>query len=147
MQILQQIKILPVTSPAAIVDNAAFVTNIIDTKGWDEALFVFQLGASDIAMAALKLTESEDSAMSGAVDITGADFSVSPATLPSATADDTLFGVHVKLGGSRKRYMDLSATGGDGSAGAFASGFVILAKGEASPDSVSERGFNQLLYV
>lgn len=147
MQNLQNIKILPVTSPAAIVDDAAFVTNIIDTKGWDEALFVLQLGATDIAMAALKLTESEDSAMSGAVDISGADFSVSPATLPSAGADDTLFGIHVKLGGSRKRYMDLSATGGNGSVGAFASGFVILSKGEASPDSVAERGFNQLLYV
>jgi hypothetical protein len=147
MQRLQDIKIVKITSPGVIVDNAAFTTDIIDTKGWDEALFVFQLGALDIAMTALKLQESEDSGMSGATDISGADFSVSPATLPSATADNTLFGVHVKLGGSRKRYMDLSATGGDGAAGTYADGFVILAKGETSPDTVAERGFNQLLTV
>ena len=147
MQRLQDIKIVKVTSPGAIVDNAAFTTAIIDTKGWDEALWVVQFGAMDIAAAALKLTESEDSGMSGAVDISGADFSVSPATLPAATADDTFFGIHVKLGGSRKRYQDLSLTGGDGAAGSYASVFVILAKGEASPGSVADRGFNQLLYV
>lgn len=147
MQRLQDIKIVKVTSPGAIVDAAAFTTATVDTKGWDEALWVVQLGAMDIAATALKLTESEDSGMSGAADITGADFSVSPATLPSSTADDTFFGIHVKLGGSRKRYQDLSFTGGDGSAGTYASVFCILAKGETSPGSVADRGFNQLLYV
>lgn len=147
MQRLQDIKIVKVTSPGAIVDNAAFGTDILDTKGWDEALWVVQLGATDIALAALKLTESEDSGMSGAVDISGADFSVLPATLPSATGDDAFYGIHVKLGGSRKRYQDLSWTAGDGTAGTYGNAFVILAKGEASPDSVAERGFSQLLYV
>jgi hypothetical protein len=147
MNRLQDIKIVKITSPGAIVDNAPFSTATIDTIGWDEALFVVQFGAMDIAAAALKLQESDDSGMSGAVDISGADFSVSPATLPSATADDTFFGIHVKLGGARKRYMDLVLTGGDGAAGSYASAFVILAKGETSPDSVAERGFNQLLYV
>lgn len=147
MQRLQDIKIVKLTSPAAIVDNNPFVTDIIDTKGWDEALFIFQFGAMDIAMAALKLTESEDSGMSGATDISGADFSVAPATLPSDTADDTCFAVHVKLGGSRKRYIDATATGGNGTAGTYMSGIVILAKGETSPGSAAGRGFNQLLTV
>ncbi|HNU06872.1 MAG TPA: hypothetical protein PKO33_03830, partial [Pyrinomonadaceae bacterium] len=104
-------------------------------------------GAMDIAVAAFKLQESDDSGMSGAADISGADFSVSPATLPSATADNTLFGIHVKLGGSRKRYMDLSLTGGNGTLGTYASAIVILGKGEANPATVADRGFNQLLYV
>lgn len=147
MQNLQNIKIVPVVNPAAIVDAAAFTTATIDTKGWDEALFVVHFGAMDIAVAAFKLQESDDSGMSGAADISGADFSVSPATLPSATADNTLFGIHVKLGGSRKRYMDLSLTGGDGTLGTFASAIVILGKGEANPATVADRGFNQLLYV
>jgi len=147
MQRLQDIKIVKVTSPGALVDDAAFTTATVDTKGWDEALWVVQFGAMDIAAAALKLTESDDSGMSGAADITGADFSVSPATLPSATADDTFFGVHVKLGGSRKRYQDLTFTGGNGSTGTYANVFCILAKGETSPASATDRGFNQLLYV
>lgn len=147
MQNLQNIKIVPVVNPAAIVDDAAFTTATIDTKGWDEALFIVHFGAMDIAVAVFKLQESDDSGMSGAADISGADFSVSPATLPSASADNTLFGIHVKLGGSRKRYMDLSLTGGDGSTGTFASALVILSKGETNPATVADRGFNQLLYV
>lgn len=146
MQRLQDIKIVPVTSPAAIVDNAAFTTAIIDTKGWDEALFCVQFGALDVAVAALKLQESDDSGMSGAADVDGADFSTD-GTLPADTADDTFVGIHVKLGGSRKRYMDLTFTGGNGTTGTYANAFVILAKGEASPSSVAGRGFGQLLYV
>lgn len=147
MQNLQNLKIVGITPPAAIVDNAAYTTATVDTKGWDEALFVVYFGAMDIAAAAFKLQESDDSGMSGAADVSGADFSVSPATLPSATADNTFFGIHVKLGGSRKRYMDISLTGGDGSTGTYATALVILGKGEVNPASVSDRGFSQLLYV
>lgn len=146
MQALQRLKIVPVTSPAAIVDNANFTTATIDTKGWDEALFVFQFGATDIAMAALKIQESDDSGMSGAADISGADFSVN-GTLPSDTADDTLVAVHVKLGGSRKRYLDVVATAGNGDNGTYMSAFVVLGKGEVDPSSASGRGFAQLLTV
>ncbi len=145
MQKLQDLKIVYITPPAAIVDNSAYTTASIDTKGWDEALVCVQFGAMDIAMAALKLRESDDD--STYADITGADFSTSPATLPSATSDNTFFGIHVKCGGGRKRYIDLTATGGDGAAGTYMSAFVILAKGEASPASVTDRGFSQLLYV
>ena len=145
MQKLQDLKIVYITPPAAIVDNSAYTTASIDTKGWDEALVCVLFGAMDIAMAALKLRESDDD--STYADITGADFSTSPATLPSATSDNTFFGIHVKCGGGRKRYIDLTATGGDGAAGTYMSAFVILAKGEASPASVTDRGFSQLLYV
>jgi hypothetical protein len=85
--------------------------------------------------------------MSGATDITGADFSVSPATLPSATDDNHFYGIHVKLGGPRKRYMDLSFTAGDGAAGTFASVNALLGKGEADPSTAATRGFTQLLTV
>lgn len=147
MQRLQNLEIRKLIEPGAIVDNAAFTTDTIDTKGYDEALFIIQFGAMDIAMAALKLTESDASNMSGAVDVAGADFSVSPATLPAGTDDHLLFGIHVKLGGSRKRYLDVSATGGDGSAGTYASGVVLLGKGAIDPSTVAGRGFSQLLTV
>jgi hypothetical protein len=147
MQRLQNVKAVNVTSPRVINDNTAYTTTTLDTMGFDEALFIVQLGALDIAVAALKLQESDDSGMSGAADITGADFSVSPATLPSASADDTFIGIHVKLGGVRKRYLDLSFTAGDGAAGTYASVLVLLSKAEAYPASVADRGFGQLLYV
>lgn len=140
MKTLTQIKTVWITKPGAIVDNVAFTTDIIDTKGFDEARIVVGLGALDIAVAAMKLTESDDSGMSGAGDVPGADFSVSPLTLPSATADNNLYAIHVDLRG-RKRYFDLSLTGGDGAAGSYIVAWVDLARAEEAPNSATERGF------
>lgn len=147
MNVLQNIEVRKLIEPAAIVDNAAFTTDTIDMKGVKEALFIVQFGAMDIAMAALKLQESDDSGMSGAVDVSGADFSVSPLTLPSATADHLLFLVHVSNRGNRKRYLDISATGGDGAAGTFAAGVVLLAKEETNPSTATLQGASQAAYV
>jgi hypothetical protein len=147
MQQLQQQKVVAVTSPGAIVNNAAFTTATVDTAGWDEVQWVVILGALDIAIAAMKLQESDDSGMSGAVDIAGGDFSVSPATLPSATDDNHIFGLNVKCGGPRKRYQDLSLTGGNGSTGTYATVIAILSKGETTPSTTAGRGYTQNLTV
>lgn len=139
----QNIKIVGITPPAAIVDNAAYTTASIDTKGWDHALVVCYFGAMDIAMATLKLQESDDD--STYTDVTGGNFS-SAGTLPSATADNTFVGWSVDLRG-KKRYLDVSATGGDGTSGTYMAAFVILTRGATSPSSATGRGFGQLLYV
>jgi hypothetical protein len=145
MHILQRIKFVQVTAPVAINDNTAYTTNSVDTLGYDECLFEIAFGAMDIAAAALKVRESDDD--SSYSDVTGADFSVSPATLPSATDDNHFYGVHIKCGGPRKRYLDLSFTAGDGAAGTFASVNALLAKGETEPSTAATRGFTQLLTV
>jgi hypothetical protein len=145
MRHLQNCKFINVTPPAAIVDNAAFTTASVDTRGWDEAAFVVSLGALDVALAAFKLRESEDD--SSYADVSGADFSVSPLTLPSATDDNKLYAVFVRCGGSRKRYLDLSLTGGDGTAGTYASVLALLTKGETVPDSATDRGLSQQALV
>jgi len=143
---LQNCKFVNVTPPAAIVDNAAFTTAAVDTAGFGACLFIVQLGALDIAVAAMKLQESDASNMSPAVDITGADFSVSPLTLPSATADNGLFGIFVNCIG-RKRYLDLSLTGGDGSTGSFASVLAILYRPQEGASNATKRGFSQFAIV
>lgn len=137
---LQNCKFVNVTPPAAIVDNAAFPTASIDTKGFRAACIIVQLGALDIAVAAMKLRESDDD--STYTDVSGADFSVSPLTLPSATADNNLYGIFVDLRG-RKRYLDLSLTGGDGTTGSYASVLAILDRAEETPDTAAERGLAQ----
>ncbi len=142
MQGLQNVKTVWITKPAAIVDNTAFTTDTIDTLGFRKARIVVGLGALDIAIAAMKLRQSDDSGMSGAADISGADFSVSPLTLPSAGADNNLYAIHVDLRG-KKRYLDLSLTGGDGAAGSYAIAWVDLYDGEEAPASAAERGFAQ----
>lgn len=137
-------KIVAVTNPGAIVDNASFTTATIDTIGFRYLTIVIMLGALDVALAAFKLSESDAANMSGAVDMEGADFSVSPATLPAATDDNKLYAIHVNLIG-RKRYVDLTLTGGDGTAGTYAASFAILSRAAEVPSDATGRGFAQEL--
>jgi hypothetical protein len=143
MDFNQAKKVILATPPAAIVDNAAVTVTEVDTKGYRKLEWLICLGATDIAVAAAKATHS-DTAGSGHADISGGDFSVSPATLPSATDDNKIFSINIDLKG-KKRYHDLVLTGGDGAAGAFFAVLAILSQPEEGPDSVSERGYSQQL--
>lgn len=146
MNALQQSKLVSITPPAAIVDNASYTTAAVDTFGFNKARITVYLGASDIAMTALKLQESDDSGMSGATDIPGAVFGTSTnpdtgttSTLPSATDDNKFFTFFVDLKG-RKRYIDLVATAGDGSTGTYAVAFADLYDANNVPSTATERG-------
>jgi hypothetical protein len=135
-----------VTPPAAIVDNAAFVTAAVDTFGFRYATYEIYLGALDIAVAVLKLRHSDDDGVADAyVDVDGADYSVD-GTLPGATADNGVIAIHVDCRGKR-RYLDLSFTGGDGSAGTYAMVVARLSRGETFPRSAADRGYAAELFV
>jgi len=135
-----------VTPPAAIVDNAAFVTAPVDTFGYRYVTFEVVLGALDIAIAALKLRHSDDDGVADAyVDVDGGDYSVD-GTLPSATADNGIVAIHVDCRGKR-RFLDLSFTGGDGSAGTYACVLARLSRGETFARSAADRGYAAELFV
>jgi hypothetical protein len=137
MNALQNVKVVNVTPPAAIVDNASFTTNSIDTAGFGKLAVYFSLGATDIAMAALKLQESDVD--SSYADITGCVYGASGApALPTANDDNKVFGFFVNLAG-RDRYIDVVATAGDGSTGTFGSCIAVLYNGEGINDA-TERG-------
>lgn len=146
-------KIQMVIQPAAIVDNTAFTTAEIDTAGFDYCQIYVAVGATDIAMAVLKVQESNTSG-SGMADISGLDFDGdtaiggSAAALPSATDDNKVFACDIDLRG-RKRYLDLSATAGDGAAGTFAVAWAVLSRGEegVGPSTPSDRGCENILRV
>ena len=150
MNQLQNTKFVSITPPAAIVDNASYTTASIDTQGWDYLQVVVYLGATDIAMTALKLQESDTDGSYG--DVTGLVFGTSSniagstSTLPSATDDNKFFVFDVDLRG-RKRYFDLVATAGDGTAGTFLTAFAILSRGKEQPVTAAERGASQILRV
>ena len=147
MNNLQNVKVVNVTPPAAIVDNASFATTTIDTLGFNKVAIYFSLGATDIAMTALKVQESDDSGMSGAADITGAVYGATGApALPTATDDNKIFGFFIDLKG-RKRYLDVVATAGDGSAGTFGACIAELYNGNATSDDATERGLAANLIV
>lgn len=146
MHHMQECKFVNVTPPVAINDNAAYTTAAVDTLGFREATFLISFGVMDIAVAVLKLTESDASNMSGAVDVAGADFSVSPLTLPSATDDGTQSAIFVNLQG-HKRYLDLTFTAGDGSVGTYAVVTCILSRPEQMPNTATLRGLSQQAFA
>lgn len=150
---IQNTKVVVPTPPGAIVDDAAFTTGAIDTLGYGYLTVYCVFGAMDIAMVTLKAQESDSSDMSGATDITGAiygtstDISGATSALPSATSDNTVFGFEIALGNSRKRYIDISATGGDGSTGTYLAVVGVLSRAKNPPTTAAGRGFANILRV
>lgn len=143
-------KIVIVTPPAAIVDNASLPTASIDSKGWDKLDIYVILGATDIAMTALKVQESDTDG--SYADVTNGNFATgllpdgTAATLPSATSDNTVFAWHKDLRkGGHKRFLDVVATFGDGTVGGFAVIIAILSRGSTSPATAAQRGLAQEL--
>lgn len=139
----QNYKTVMITQPAAIVDNAAFTTAEIDTLGWSYAKITVAMGATDIGITTLKLQESDTSG-SGFADVTGGSFA---SALPGATDDNKLYAFYVKLGGSRKRYLDVSITGGDGTTGTYLTAWVDLSRGGEFPNTAAERGNAGELFI
>lgn len=147
----QNVKRVGITPPAAIVDNASYATAEVDTLGYDYAKIVVWLGATDIAMTALAVTESDTSG-SGHTNVTGLVYGTSTdidgnvSTLPSATDDNKFFEFDIDLRG-RKRYLDVTATAGDGTTGTFAVIFAELSRAEETPVTATERGAAAVLRV
>lgn len=144
-----------VRAPQAIVDNASWTCNVIDTLGAKRLTVYVMLGATDIAMVALKLQESNvkasDTALTSGVDVPGCVFgtsngkySGSASALPSATDDNGIFAFDVPLDGNRKRYQLLVATAGDGATGTFLTAWAELDM-EDAPDSAADRGLVNVL--
>lgn len=147
MNNLQNVKVVNVTPPAAIKDNASFSTTTIDTLGFSKVAIYFALGATDIAMTALKVQESDDSGMASAADITGAVYGASgAAALPTSDDDNKIFGFFIDLKG-RKRYLDVVATAGDGATGTFGACTAHLYNSNATEDNATQRGLAANLIV
>lgn len=147
----QRQKMVAITPPQAIVDDASWTTTEVDTYGYDYCTIYVLLGATDIAMTALTVTES-DTAGSGHASVTGLVFGTSTntdgstSTLPSATDDNKFFAFEIDMRG-RKRYLDLTATIGNGSLGGYLVAWAVLERAESGPNSATERGCSQILRV
>ena len=151
MNPLQNTKLVNLTPPAAIVDNTSYTVAELDTKGWDYCQIICILGATDIAMTALAVTES-DTTGSGHANVTGLITATSTnidgdtSALPTSTADNKFVVFDVDLRG-RKRFLDVTATAGDGSAGTYLAIIAQLSRGNNSPITMSERGCVQVMRV
>jgi len=147
----QLTKLVNLTPPAAIVDDASLAVAELDTLGYDYCEFIVILGATDIALTALTLTES-DSAGTGHGNITAsiwgtADNHVgSTSTLPSATDDNGFFKYEINLT-NRKRYIDATITVGDGTAGGFYTVIAILSRAKESPSTAAQAGCKEIIRI
>lgn len=149
-------KLFNVCPPAAIVNNGSLTCNVIDTLGFRFCRVAVILGATDIALTALKLQESDvkasATALTGGADVTGAVFGTSnndtgsASTLPSATDDNKFFTFEIDLRG-RKRYLLPVVTIGNGSTGGFATVIAELDRGENTPTTAAQKGAAQNLRV
>jgi hypothetical protein len=140
----QTVKDFLVTPPGAINDNAAFTTNEIDTLGYDYLAIKVLLGATDIPVAALKLTESDVTGV-GHADIAGANM-LTDGTAPTAVSDNGIFTFFVNLKG-RKRFIDVAFTGGDGAVGTYAAVLAELSNAKICPSTAALRGHAGELFV
>ena len=139
MNPLHFVKCVSAIKPAAIIDNASATADVIDCRGFDFALINIQLGATDIALTALKVQQCSTS---GGVyaDITGATFAggtgYNGATLalPSATDDGQVCPFMIDMRG-KEPFLKVVATFGDGTSGGFIAGVAVLGYGKLPPAS------------
>lgn len=146
----QATKVSQVLPPAAAVNNASASPNSVDCAGWDYCEFHVSLGATDIALTALKLQEADDnSTFSDVVGTrfgTDTDMSGNASTLPTATSDDSMYIISVDSR-KRKRYLKPVITVGNGTTGAFLAVEAVLSRGAIGPHQASDRGAAEVLRV
>ena len=148
----QNTKIVTVTTPVSVSAGAA-TTSTIDTSGFDYCTILFIGGAMTTGYSTFKVQESDDSGMSGAVDISNdngvlgfgetsqLNVDGTASADPDAT-DNVVHGIEINLFG-RKRYLDVSATAGGTCLTCIIA--VLSRASEMNSDSLSDRGFTGLI--
>ena len=141
-------KFIGVTPPGALIDNASATTAEIDTKGFERLRIFAYLGATDIALTALKIGEGD---VSGAMtDITASVFGTATdldgatSALPTDTDDNKAFAWDIDLRG-RKRYLDVVATVGNGDTGGYVTIFAFGLQHSDCPNTVATHGCGGML--
>jgi hypothetical protein len=132
-------------TPQIIKDDASWASNVLDTQGLDGVTVLIRLGATDIAMAALRVETSDTISTATALGGTPTvlvNFATAPLALPTADDDNKAIAVYIPINGLVKRYINLVATAGNGSAGTY-----LIAEGICSPtivpNTAAERGLLQ----
>jgi hypothetical protein len=142
MNALQHTKWVAAIKPGALLDNATATATVVDSRNWDFVTIAVTLGATDIAMSALKVQASDASGGTYA-DITGATFDggsgLGGATLalPSATDDGQVCLFHIDMRG-KNPFLKVVATFGDGTSGGYISAVACLSRGKIPPSVSSD---------
>ena len=135
-------RIRPLIAPvAAVTDNTATVSSIIDCQGYDAVTLAYVSGTlsdADATFTAL-LEESDDSGMSGATAVADADMvsqtnGTAPETAGSYTFADDAESRAIGYVGA-KRYIRLTITPANNTGNAFVAGVWVLGHPRTLPQS------------
>lgn len=103
---------------AQLLDDAAATSYVLDLASYPGAksiLWLFAIGATDVAPSVMKI--QEDDAKNSATALTSASEVHDFATKPGTGSDGGIFGVLIPLDGNRERYQQAAFTAGNGTAG------------------------------
>jgi len=135
------------------VDNTSYTTTEVDTAGYAYAQIICAFGNVPANFAALAVTESDTTGSShanvtGLIVGTSTQISGAASSLPLATGGDgAIYIFDIDLRG-RKRFLDLTATAGNGSATVTEMcALCILSRAQISCETATERGAAQILRV
>lgn len=148
-------KVVMCIPPGVVVDDGAYTSTCIDTAGFDHCTIYVSTGFTDVALAALKVAESDAlssaTALSSGADVTGLVWGTSllpnsstTSSLPSGTDDNKVFAAFVECA-PRKRYLQIQATAGNGTTGTYLSAIAILSKAGQGPYDATTRGLGSNL--
>lgn len=132
MNELQHAQFVQAIPPAAILDNASATASEIDATGAGYVTIVLNLGATDIALTALKVQAASSSGgsfsdISGATFDGGTDIDGGTLALPIATDDNQVCVFQINMAG-KDPYLKVVATFGDGTAGGYIAGVAIISQ-------------------
>lgn len=146
-----------VVPPQAVVNNAAYTCNVIDTAGYDYCTIVVTTGATDAAYTVFKVQESDTksntTALTSGADVTGlvfgtsADIAGNTSALPSSTSDNKVYLFEVDCRGRKRYLLPAFTVGGAGTTGAFLSCTAILSRAKTVPVTAADRNVGDILRV
>lgn len=130
-----EISVLASIDPAAIYNSNGTKTGaIIDTQGYESLTFTLQSGVLTDGTWTSAVFASDDSGMSGEVDVSATCLIGATAGPSFAITDDSkVKRVGVNLALANKRYFRIKATQAAATTGGFMCGEAILAKPRYAP--------------
>jgi alkyl hydroperoxide reductase subunit AhpF len=150
--LFNRIKVVQLFPPvAAVTDNTAQVSAIIDRQGFESLVYVLEFGTQSDADAvfSVKIEEGDNSALSDAANVaaaqlqadtaTGAVLDATPAALHQFAADFSNDNVSVKIGYlGGKRYTRVTLTPANNTGNFFLAGSAILSNARHNPAGATQ---------
>jgi hypothetical protein len=120
-----------------LADNTtpdSYVLDLADHANAKAVLWLFKLGATDVAATAMKVQESDTKTDATTLGGTPSDVKAASA-MPGATDDGNIYGILVPLDGSHKRYHQAVFTAGDGTSGIYVDCTALVVGGDSDFDA------------